>query len=85
MIRLISGVTRVGSRVLRPSDGVFTAPSDVEKRLVDRGVAVYADHSDPKKVVEKNTQQTEGKSSTFVEDTPDLTVETPEKKPVKKK
>ena len=41
MIELTSGSTRIGSRVLRPSDGPFSADPDAEKRLVSAGVARY--------------------------------------------
>ncbi|MBQ9348299.1 MAG: hypothetical protein IJT94_13360 [Oscillibacter sp.] len=41
MIELTSGFTRIDNRVLRPSDGPFSADPDAEKRLVSAGVARY--------------------------------------------
>ncbi len=41
MIRLITGVTRLDGRVLRPSDGAFEASPITEAYLVGRGVAEY--------------------------------------------
>ena len=43
MIRMISGVTRIGDRTYRPSDGAFSVDEAVEKRLVAAGVAVLAE------------------------------------------
>jgi len=41
MIKLITGATRIGSRLLRPSDGPFEAEPEVEARLVRAGIAQY--------------------------------------------
>lgn len=43
MIKLISGATRIDSKLIRPADGAFSAPPDVERHLVASGVAVYVD------------------------------------------
>ena len=42
MIKMISGTTRINKQTIAPANGWFTAPSEVERRLVERGVAVYA-------------------------------------------
>ena len=41
MIEMISGSTRIASRIVRPADGPFNADPVVEKRLVEAGVAVF--------------------------------------------
>lgn len=41
MIILITGATRIGSRLLRPSDGPFAADPETEARLVRAGAARY--------------------------------------------
>ena len=41
MVKLISGACRIGNVLMRPSDGAFSAPREVEERLVRRGVARY--------------------------------------------
>ena len=41
MIILITGATRIGGRLLRPTDGPFEADPKVEARLVRAGVARY--------------------------------------------
>lgn len=41
MIKIISGATRIGSKMMREIDGEFTAPPEIEARLVRRGVAEY--------------------------------------------
>ena len=45
MIRLISGVTRVGSRTYSPADGSIALDEATEKRLVSVGVAQYVESS----------------------------------------
>lgn len=45
MIKLISGTTRIGRTTMTPADGWFYAPSEVEKRLVALGVAVFCTDS----------------------------------------
>ena len=47
MIRLITGVTRLNGRVLRPENGAFEAGKETEAYLVKRGVAVYVDGTAP--------------------------------------
>lgn len=42
MIKMISGTTRINKQTITPADGWFTAHSEVERRLVESGVAVYA-------------------------------------------
>lgn len=46
MIALISGVCRIGRALKRPADGPFSAPQEVEERLVRRGVARYVSNED---------------------------------------
>ena len=43
MIRLISGVTRVGSQTYSPADGSIALDEATEKRLVSAGVARYVE------------------------------------------
>ncbi len=52
MIRLITGATRVNSRVLRPSDGAFSVDKATEEYLVRQGVAVYVTNSSAEAPVE---------------------------------
>lgn len=42
MIKMISGTTRINKQTITPANGWFIAPPEVERRLVERGVAVYA-------------------------------------------
>lgn len=42
MIKMISGTTRINKQTITPANGWFIAPPEVERRLVDSGVAVYA-------------------------------------------
>ena len=42
MIKMISGETRIGNQTRKSADGWFTAPPEVERRLVRTGAAVYA-------------------------------------------
>lgn len=62
MIRMISGVTRLGKRLITPKDGCFAAPPEAENRLVLLGVAVFAEESPLKAVAtplgEANGRQT---------------------------
>lgn len=41
MIKLISGATRIGDRIYRPTDGAFTAERETEERLVALGAAFF--------------------------------------------
>lgn len=43
MIEMISGCTRIGSHVMTPADGPFITTKEIEKHLVDNGVARYVD------------------------------------------
>lgn len=43
MIEMISGCTRIGSRVVTPADGAISTEPEIEKRLVELGVARHLD------------------------------------------
>lgn len=41
MIRMLTGITRIGKRIFTPHDGPFEADTAEQERLVKLGVAVY--------------------------------------------
>ncbi len=43
MIEIISGCTRIGNRIVSAADGPFITEPEIEKRLVNLGVAQYLD------------------------------------------
>lgn len=43
MIEIISGCTRIGNRIVSAADGPFITEPEIEKRLVELGVARYLD------------------------------------------
>ena len=80
MIQMISGATRLEGRVLRPESGPFETDPAIEKHLIDRGVAAYVlSKADvmPAEVAQEAVEEGEP--------APDLTAETPTKKPPAKK
>ena len=85
MIRLITGATQISGRLYRPESGAFEAGKEVEKYLVGRGVAEYVDGSTPSVVNETITATEPSATEQEPEDAPDLTAETPTKKPAAKK
>lgn len=59
MIRMISGVTRLGKRLITPKDGCFAAPPEIENRLVSLGVAAFAEESTPRAVATPPSEASE--------------------------
>ena len=47
MIRLISGVCRVGNKLMRPADKPFSITKEEEEYLVEQGVAKYVTEEKP--------------------------------------
>lgn len=47
MIRLISGVCRVGNKLMRPADNPFSITKEEEEYLVKQGVAKYVTEEEP--------------------------------------
>ncbi len=86
MIRLITGVTRVGSRVYRPESGAFEAGKEVEANLVKRGVAKYVNATDTNVGnIEAPAEGTPVIAAEAPSDAPDIKAEAPTKKPAAKK
>ena len=57
MVRMISGVTRIGKRVYTPDDGFFEAAPEVEQRLVALGVAKIVHEADEAPVASGSTAE----------------------------
>ncbi len=58
MIRLISGSTRIGSKVVTPDYGVFLTDKTTESRLVSLGVAEFVDMEVATPVIGANEDET---------------------------